>query len=67
MRQGDAGDIPHVGGPDGGHRLGKDVLISLDIVDDRSSDVDFLFQEIQLQGIGSTRIRADIHCRNQKR
>ena len=57
------GVFPEVGGPDGRGRLGEDIAIPLDVVDDRPADIDFLFQHIHLEDELYVGAGSDIHDR----
>ena len=62
---GHPGVFPDVGGPDGRGRLGEDIPLPLDVVDDRPADIDFLFQHIHLEDELYIRAGCNIHDRRR--
>jgi hypothetical protein len=59
------GVFAEIGGPDGRGRLGEDIPLPLDVVDDRPADIDFLFQHIHLEDELYIGAGCDIHDRRR--
>ena len=58
---GHPGVFAEIGGPDGRGRLGEDIAVPLDVMDDRPADVDFLFEDIHFEDELYVGAGTDVH------